>query len=411
MKIGMLLRARSALLCFVGCVCCGMAPAIAMAQGEPSWIGPANNAFAIDLYGKLAGAPGNLFFSPNSIETALAMTYAGARGGTAGQMAAVLHLPSGSNTIARDFGDFLNQLNGTGTDKGKTRGYELSVANALWGQTGYPFLPDFVNVLNTNYGAGLQEVDFKQNSAGARNAINLWVEDKTKNKIMDLIPRGALTADTRLVLTNAIYFKGTWAAKFDKTATQDEPFHVSAAEEAKAPMMNRTGSYGYLDGGDFQALKLGYAGGELSMIILLPSRADGLPQLEKELTMSKLSDLFGKLNNQRVVVSIPKFRMTEQFELADTLGSMGMENAFDRSADFSGMTGRKDFHISNVIHKAFVEVNEEGTEAAAATGVVMVAAAMPARPTVFRADHPFLFVIRDERSGAILFMGRLAKPD
>jgi len=382
----------------------------ALAADAGDWIGKANNAFGMDLYGKLAAKErGNLFFSPNSIETALTMTYAGARGNTAREMAAVLHLPADGENIHGDMGKFIDDLNGPAG--GKARGYELSVANALWGQTGYDFLPDFTALLKTDYGAGLRAVDFKQDSEGARKTINGWVEKETRDKIKDLIGPGVLTPATRLVLTNAIYFKGTWADKFEKTATQDEMFHMSANDEKNAPTMHRTGEYGYMEGEDFQALKLAYKGGELSMIVLLPRTVDGLAALEKEMPplIPAMSD---KMLNQEVEVSLPKFRMTQEFELANVLSEMGMEDAFDRNADFSGMTGRKDVAISRVIHKAFVEVNEEGTEAAAATAVAVAAAmARPLPPKVFRADHPFLFLIRDEKSGAILFLGRVNEPD
>jgi serpin B len=411
MKISILLRTRLAAVYFLGIVYCVATPAITSANDDPGWVAKANNAFALDLYGKLAaGEHGNLFFSPNSIESALTMTYAGARGKTAAQMAAVLHLPPGSDAIHKDFGAFLGRLNG---EPGQPRGYELSVANALWGQTGFDFLPAFVDVLKTDYGAGLAEVDYKRNAEGARQAINGWISKQTHDKITNLIGPGVLNATTRLVLTNAIYFKGNWAVPFNKNATHDEPFHLSANEESKVPMMHRTGEYGYMEAADFQALKLGYAGNQLSMIVLLPRRIDGLPQLETELSTSNLSDWFGKFFQKQVAVALPKFRMTQSFELAPTLGSMGMQDAFNPvTADFSGMTGTKDLFISNVIHKAFVAVDEQGTEAAAATGVVMAARAMmPSPPTVFRADHPFLFLIKDDQSGAILFLGRLAAPE
>ena len=402
----------SKLLRFAGVLACGMAPTLGLGKEVPAWVGKANNSFAIDLYRKLASEKRDeLFFSPNSIETALTMTYAGAQGKTASQMAAVLHLPAGTETINTDLGDFLAELNSTAPIDGKSRGYQFSVANALWGQKGYEFLPHFLDVLKTNYGAGLQEVDFRNDTEGARETINDWVEKKTADKIKDLIGRGVLTPLTRLVLTNAIYFKGTWTSPFDKAATRDEAFHVSVQQESNVPMMHRTGEYGYLEDTDFQALRLPYAGGKLSMIILLPHRRDGLPELEKELTPEKLSDSFAKFVNEKVIVSIPKFKMTAQFELAPTLESMGMHAAFGADADFSGMTGKRDLMISNVIHKAFVEVNEEGTEAAAATGVVMtLAMARPTPMPEFRADHPFIFLIRDEASGAVLFMGRLTDP-
>lgn len=389
--------------------CSAVAPAIAKAADAPAWIGQANNAFAMDLFAKLAGQDQeNLFFSPNSIETALAMTYAGARGNTAKQMAAVLHLPN-IDTLHKDFGTFIDELNGT--DDGKPRGYELSTANALWGQTGADFLPAFTSLMKSNYGAGLMEVNFATNTEDARKTINAWVEKKTRDKIKDLLAPRVLTPDTTLVLTNAIYFKGTWAAKFEKAATRNEPFHFSASAESKVPMMHRTGEYGYMEGADFQALKLGYAGGDLSMTILLPRDVDGLSRLENDLP-AKLPQLSGPFDNRQVDLSMPRFQMTRAFDLSRVLQSMGMVDAF-AAADFSGMTGRRDFHISAVIHKAFVDVNEEGTEAAAATAVIMTRSVMvePIPPVLFRADHPFLFFIRDEKSGAILFIGRLTKPD
>ena len=411
---------RITAICALGAICwIGMAPMAAGADanqeigepGVPAWVGDANNAFAGDLYGRLAAqGQGNLFFSPNSIETALAMTWAGARGDTAKQMAAVLHLP-GDEDINKGFGSFITGLNGVG---GKPRGYELAVANALWGQAGYHFLPDFLDVLKDDYGAGLKEVNFKEETEGARKTINEWVEKKTMGKIVDLVGPGALQPVTRLVLTNAIYFKGSWTDKFEKSATQEEVFHSSASEEEKAPMMHRTGKYGYTEGNDYQALKLGYAGGELSMIVLLPREIGGLPEIEKELgTAEGLSRLTDHFDDKEVVVSVPKFRLEQEFLLGPVLGAMGMKDAFGPEADFSGMTGRKDLAISEVIHKAYVDVNEEGTEAAAATAVVVATMAIAepiAPPPVFTADHPFVFLIRDEGTGAVLFMGRVVTP-
>jgi len=400
------------LLRLLACVSCGLIPIIAMAD-TPTWIGNASNAFAFDLYAKLATADnGNLFFSPNSIQTALAMTWAGARGDTSAQMATVLHLPAGSNTVNKDFGDFLKLLNAPVNADGKPRGYLLSVANALWGQSGYAFLPPFLKLLKTDYGAGLHEVDFKSDSEGARQEINAWVAKETVDKIQNLIGPGALTSKTRLVLTNAIYFKGTWQDPFEKQSTHDETFHLSATSQIQVPTMYRAGNYGYTENSNYQALQLPYAGGDLAMVILLPRAVDGLPQLEKALTPQAMADVLEGIHDQEVHVSIPKFKMTAEFELAPVLESMGMRDAFGTGADFSGMTGNRDFSISAVIHKAFVEVNEQGTEAAAATGVEMaMAMAMPEQPVDFVADHPFLFIIRDERSGAILFMGRLANPN
>jgi len=401
-----LFRPAIAMAVIAGSLFSGMATA-----ADPAWIAQANNAFAIDLYAKLSGTPGNIFFSPSSIETALAMTYAGARGKTASQMSAVLHLQPG-DAIHTDLGDFIRRLNGDGP-QAQSRGYELSVANALWGQTGAHFLPDFTSLLKTDYGAGMRAVDYKNDAEGARKMINAWAAEKTHDKIQNLIPPGVLNRSTRLTLASAIYFKGTWADPFDKDATQSHPFHLSTSQSLNTPTMQRTGDYGYAETDDCQVLKMDYSGRALSMIVLLPRKVDGLPSIEKKLTSGKLSALADLLIQKKVIVSLPKFKLTQSLELADTLASIGMPDAFNADADFSGMTGAKDFVISNVIHKAYVDVNEQGTEAAAATAVVMVAgmAFQPEAPEVFRADHPFLFLIRDESSGAILFMGRMAAPD
>jgi serpin B len=378
---------------------------------EPDWIARANNTFALNLYAKLSGAPGNIFFSPSSIETALAMTYAGARGQTATQMATVLHLPHG-DAIHADLGAFIRRLNGGGADA-KSRGYELDVANALWGQQGEHFLPGFTTILDKDYGAGLRELDYKHDPDGARKSINDWAAAATHDKIQNLIPPGVLDAQTVMTLTSAIYFKGTWTGQFNKAATHDELFHRTASESGQVPAMHRTASCRYAETDDCQALQLDYLGNAVSMIILLPRKVDGLSALEKELTSEKLSALTGSMPEQRVIVTLPKFKLTQSMELADALAAMGMPDAFSRRADFSGMTSGRPVNISNVIHKAYIDVNEEGTVAAAATAVVMrsYAVMQQGEPPVFRADHPFLFLIQDEASGAILFMGRVAAPD
>ena len=391
-------------------------------------VAAANNAFAADLYGKLAAKEGNLFFSPNSIETALVMTYAGARGRTSDQMAQVLHLPRGNGTaeqiaavlhmpakngsIHSAFSAFLKELTAEKGPDGKPRGYQLSVANALWRQKGFTFLPAFLDLVKTNYGAGLNDVDFAKDTEGARKIINTWVEKETRDKIKDLIKPGILDPRaTVLVLTNAIYFKGDWAAKFKKVDTEDKPFHLSADKTVTVPMMNREGKYGYMEDESFQALRLPYTGDDLAMIVLLPKKVDGLGKIEKSLTAENLAKWLSKMQTQKVLVAIPKFKTTAEFELKDTLAAMGMSDAFSGDVDFSGMDGKKDLSISNVIHKAFVDVNEEGTEAAAATAVIVGRSNGGHSSTpVFRADHPFIFLIRHEASGAILFMGRLADP-
>jgi len=379
-----------------------------------------NNEFALELYAKLRQREGNLFFSPYSISTALAMTYAGARGQTDTQMAKVLHFPTVpsetvlvKNTFARTrfhsaFGTIVKDLN----TRGEKGGYELTVANALWGQKGYGFLEEFLQLVKANYDGQLNEVDFMRAAESARKTINAWVEKKTNNKIKDLIGRGALDKMTRLVLTNAIYFKGNWERQFKKDRTKDAPFTLLSGEKVDVPMMNQKAEFKYMETEDFQALELPYVDNELSTIILLPKEFDGLPEFEKELTTENLSRWLGKLRKREVIVSVPKFKMTSQFGLASVLKSMGMTDAFSPgSADFSGMNGKRDLFISAVIHKAYVDVNEEGTEAAAATAVTMkVTSIGPTRIPVFRADHPFLFLIRDNLSGSILFIGRVVNP-
>jgi serpin B len=379
-----------------------------LATADRTAVTEGNNVFAAALYGRLRHQNGNLFFSPESISTALAMAYAGARGSTASEMAKTLHFTLPPDKLHPAMGALLRDLNAT------HEGYQLSVANALWAQQGYTFLDDFLSLLKTDYAAGLNQVNFKGATEEARLTINQWVEQKTQDKIKDLLQPGALRSDTRLVLTNAIYFKGDWETQFDKAQTKDEDFHLSPAQTATAPLMHREGRFNYFDGGTFQVLEIPYKSKELSMIVFLPKEAGGLSALEPSLTGSNLQQWLGKLASvPKVIVTIPKFKMTQQFELGSTLSAMGMPQAFSGSADFSGMTGHRDFSISEVIHKAYVDVNEEGTEAAAATAVTMRALAMRAPegpPPVFRADHPFVFMIRDNRSASILFMGRVADP-
>ena len=379
-----------------------------MAAADRKVVVAGNNAFAVALYGQLRNHTGNLFFSPESISTALAMAYAGARGDTASQMAKTLHFTLPPEQLNRAMGALLGDLNTT------HQNYQLSVANALWAQQGYTFLDAFLKVLKSDYGAGLNQVDFKGATEAARLTINQWVEKKTQDKIKDLLQPGALRSDTRLVLTNAIYFKGNWETQFDKAQTKNEVFYLSSTQTATTPLMHREGSFGYFDGGTFQALEIPYKSKELSIIVFLPKDRSGLSALEQSLTASNLQQWLQQLGAvPKVIVTLPKFKSTQQFELSATLRAMGMTDAFAANADFSGMTGKRDFAISEVIHKAYVDVNEEGTEAAAATAVTMRAMAMrPAEqaPPVFRADHPFVFLIRDNRSESILFMGRMANP-
>lgn len=387
-------------------------------RGQPSQTGKGarmseivkgNNHFATDLYAHLKDkTSGNLFFSPYSISTALAMTYAGAAGETRRQMAQVLHFTVSEQELHQAMARLRENLL---VDSKK--GYQLRVANRLWGQKGYEFLPEFLQTTRSGYGAELGVLDFAQATEPARREINAWVEQQTEEKIKDLLAPGVLDPSTRLVLTNAIYFKGNWQEQFEKDATEDAPFHVSADREVTVPMMHQTERFGYRAADGLQILEMPYAKGELSMLVLLQKEIEGLPRLEKKLTQANLQEWTKGLRRQKVIVYVPRFKMTSQFGLKDTLQAMGMRLAFEPGkADFSGMSRSDELFISAVIHKAFVDVNEEGTEAAAATGVAVAATAAPVQeePPVFRADRPFVFMIRDNRTGSIVFMGRVVNP-
>jgi serpin B len=375
-------------------------------------IAASNNAFAIDLYGKLAGEKGNIFFSPYSIETALAMACAGAKGPTAGQMARTLRWNMPAEQAHAAFADLIRELNASGST-GQQRLFQLVVANALWGQKGYPFHKSFQEMVKASYEGQLAEVDFAGAAEQARQTINRWVEKQTNDKIKDLIGPRVLTPLTRLVLTNAIYFKSNWASQFSKVLTKDAPFHLSAGQTADVPLMHREGHYSYAETEQAQVLELPYVGYRLSMVVILPRQVDGLPALEKELTQEKLDGWFKSSASRKVQVTLPRFKFASQFSLADVLKSLGMTDAFSpQAANFSGMASAERLFISAVLHKAYVDVNEEGTEAAAATAIAVAGMAMPQpeEPVVFKADHPFLFVIRHRGSGAILFMGRVEQP-
>jgi serine protease inhibitor len=367
-----------------------------------------NTAFGLDLYGQLRSRSGNLFLSPFSISTALGMTYAGMRNRTAEQTAKALYFTLPPAELHAAFGKLQRALNAGDPAK---RGYELSVANALWGQKGYPWKNEFLELTKENYGAGLIEVDFAA-AEEARKTINAWVEKQTRDKIKDLIPSGVLDALTRLVLTNAIYFKGNWDRQFKKDFTRDADFFVAPDAPVKAPMMHQTGDYRLAQSPELQVLELPYVGKELAMLVLLPKKRDGLADLEKSLTAEKLEGWVGQLRNQSdLPVFLPRFKYTAEFQLNDALKALGMTDAFEfGKADFGGLNGGKEeLKISAVLHKAFVDVNEEGTEAAAATAVVVKTLSARVGP-VFRADHPFLFLIRDSRTGGVLFLGRVTDP-
>jgi serpin B len=335
------------------------------------------------------------------------MACAGARGETEREMAGALHLPSDQARVHASFTGLNRRLNGDV----EARPYELSVANALWGAKGAAFKADFVKTVDTAYGGRLAELDFAQAPEASRTEINQWVEHETGQKIKDLLQPEAIQADTLLILTNAIYFKADWLAPFAEKWTQKSDFILTNGQVVAVPLMHRTSRFGYLEESDFQALEMRYAGEELGMLMMLPRQVDGLPALEKSLTGEKLSATLSRLSRQDVVVQMPRFKLTERLELSKLLSDLGMRLAFTRQADFSGMSEARDLFFSMVVHKAYIDVDEKGTEAAAATAVATRAlAARRRKPPVFRADHPFLFLIRDISTGIILFMGRLMNP-
>ena len=364
-----------------------------------------NAAFAFDLYAKLKGEKGNFFYSPFSISAALSMTSTGAMEETLKQMTKTLHLPANPHP---GFGELIAKLNAA-----DPKAYQLSVANSLFGQKGYPWLPSFLDVTNKYYQAGLKEVDYMQ-PEGARKQINDWVETKTNKKITDLMPAGSIGTDTRLVLVNAIYFKGNWNTPFDAKKTQKAAFHVSATEQADVQMMSVKNHFHYFENADMQLVAMPYAKNELSFVILLPRKQDGIADLEKKYTGNAISQWMNLgSGTPDVTVQMPKFKLEAKFDLGDQLAAMGMSDAFSANkANFAGMDGKRDLYIQKVIHKSFIEVNEEGTEAAAATGIAMAMKAMPApkAPLIVRCDHPFTFMIVDNATSSVLFAGRYGEP-
>jgi len=365
----------------------------------------ANNQFAWDVYDVLKQEPGNVFLSPYSISTALAMVYEGARGQTADEMANVFYFPTDEVTRRAAFSALYNELNE------EDAAHVLQVANALWAQKEYVFLETYINTLQNHYAARATNLDFIHATEDARKTINTWVAGHTNNKIKDLFPRGSLNDLTRLVLTNAVYFKGEWLAKFDKGKTRDEAFYVHSNNAVQVPTMRLTDDvrFKYAEIEGVQVLEMPYKGEALSMVLFLPAQ-DGMADLEDALSVEKIKEWQNQMYQQRVDVFLPKFTFQTKYTLNGTLQKMGMPTAFSSSADFSGMDGTQDLLIQTVVHQAFVEVNEEGTEATAATGVsVGVTSVGPSVPE-FRADRPFLFVIQDVARGHILFMGRVADP-
>jgi serpin B len=375
----------------------------------------ANNRFSASLYRQLAAGdtPGNIFFSPFSISSALAITYEGAHGTTADEIRSVFFFPANKITMREGYATENAAINSGDT------GYTLNTANALWADKTDVLLPTYSVIAEKYYGANTTNLDFVNQPEASRKTINTWVADQTNDKIPDLLPPGTIDSLTRLVITNAVYFKGTWENQFDANLTTDTTFITSDGSQDTVKMMQQTGKdaiYPYAETSDVQMLSLPYTtknGKGLSMVLLLP-RHNNLSAAVPYLDSVNLKSLEKSASVRQVKVYIPKFKIETQYSLKKTLSSMGMPTAFSDSADFSGMDGTKNLNISDVVHKAYIEVNEEGTEAAAATGVVMgTGAAAPGTELpipIFRADHPFIFLIQDNSNGTILFVGRVADP-
>ncbi len=363
-----------------------------------------NNDFAFDMYKEiyLSDKDKNIFFSPLSISTALGMTYAGAKGNTEIQMADVLHFQLPQDELHAAFSMLSDQLK-------EKDGYKLAIANALWGQKDYHFQNNFLKIAGQYYKGGFNTVDFSGNKEESRQTINQWIEKNTENKIKDLLQPDDLNSMTRLILTNAIYFKGDWVSKFKETQTKVASFYTQPEKAVNTPMMHQIGDFGYASTEEAQLLEMPYIGNDLSMVFILPEEEN--KDFNVKITPTKLKQWLSRLEEQKVDVTIPKFKFEARYSLGKTLSELGMEDAFELPpADFSGITGGKNLYIKDAIHKAVIEVNEDGSEAAAATAVIMNTKSVMLPASKFKADRPFIFLIKHKSTGSILFMGRVANP-
>ena len=364
-----------------------------------------NTRFAFDLYHILTAEKENIFISPHSISIALSMTYAGARNNTEAQMSRTLHFTLSQESLHREFNVLDLELAKRGQNMEKEE-FQLHICNATWGQKGYNFLQDYLDVLALNYGSDLRLLDFEADPEACRLTINNWVSDQTEERIKDLIPEGVIDPVTRLVLTNAIYFKASWLSQFSEKLTQEGPFTNLDGSVANIPMMSQTENFYYSKmEGEYQAVELLYEGEEVSMVIILPAEGK-FKTFESTLNETNLKTIMENMTQQYIDLSMPKFKFEFKTSLVDNLKSLGMTDAFkpDGTADFSGIDGTKSLYISDVLHKSFVSVDEKGTEAAAATAVIINFTSLP---TQVRVNRPFIFLIRDRITGAVLFLGRL----
>lgn len=377
-----------------------------------------NNTFAIELYRNLSeGHDNNLCLSPYSISSALAMVYNGAEAETKKEIGNLLGFSQFDESMNSDFAWMNQYLNAK--SENKQPDFSIYVANSLWVQSGFPLLPKFLESMEKYYASSLQRVDFIQQPEKSRLGINNWIKDKTAGKIENLIAPDDLTDTTRMVLASAIYMKAAWAKVFNEKATKEEPFFVSKEESKQVPMMSNTEKFSYFEDEQFALLQLPYVNlqksdPELAMLIFLPKENDRIVDLEKQLSADFLQKWVSSLKSERVEVSFPRFKILDRFDLSDVLRAMGMPIAFSNRADFSGMTGTQDLKIGKVLHKAFIDVKEQGTEAAAATAVIMQLKSAPpgkqSKPIIFKVDHPFVYLIHEKKTGAILFIGRVVDP-
>jgi len=382
-----------------------------VADDDAASLAAGNAAFAFDLLHSLGEVEENLFYSPYSISAALAMTYAGARGTTESQMAETLHFTLGQDDLHPAFNRLDLELNGRGEigPPYEGEGFELSVVHATWGQRGHTFLRDYLDVLAVDYGAGLRLLDFVANPGAAREAINDWVSEETNGRIVDLLPPGSIDATVRLVLTNAIYFNAPWLKPFDVDLTSSGAFEPLAGGTVDVPMMRQVAMFGYAAWNGGQAVELPYNGDTLSMVLLVPDRG-AYGSFEEDLDLDRYEEIVGSLELRQVDLRLPRFAFGYDASLVEPLMALGMTDPFGTAADFSGIDGTHDLFISKVLHKAWVSVDEAGTEAAAATAVIVPIGGSPGPPVTLTVDRPFLFVIRDLPTGTILFVGRAANP-
>lgn len=365
-----------------------------------------NNEFTFDLYDQINDKEENVFFSPYSISSALAMTYNGARGKTKEEMAEVLNFGQSRWKLSENYSGLNKHIKGLSSDK-----IQLNIANSIWGQQDYSFEKYFLELNKKHYGAGIKQVNFKENHKAIRKEINKWVEEKTNQKIKDLIKPNVLDHMTRMVLVNAIYFNGKWEHPFKKENTFEDKFYIYSKCETKTEFMYQKLSLQYHEDDIAQVVEIPYSGKTLSMMVILPKEKYGMEKLESYLDNKLYKNYNKSLSTYKVELTFPKFELKDDYQLNDPLKNMGMKRAFGEGADFSGMTGSKDLFINNVVHKTYVKVNEEGTEAAAATGVVMRKTSAIMETKEFKADHPFIFIIKDNKNDTILFMGRIMNPE